>query len=468
MAAILQNVVDKADLLGNEFSTVEDISKKLLSNLKSIGSESYEQLDIQEEINKANDKSSRLLEDKQDLAKKLTSLIRERGRAERAVDSGAAKRLEERLTAQINAIKTNNTHQTATLKQLDEIKELEQKIDELKKVQSDRASGIYQTQQDYLENKIKEVKEAESNLDAQREVLDSLRAQQEVLDRANETAKELGINVKNMADELSAPFERTLDFINNIPGGTFLRKAFGVDKVMEDVSSSITSQFTKSLAETGSVGASSFAALSTGAGTFMATLGPILLILLAIAAAAYLVKMALDIDKEISETAKSMGQTKHEALEAHEQFASIAIDTQIIGANIEALTEANKELNAVLGTNVTASKRMLEAQVLLTKQYGLTGEEAADFQVTSASTGKTVDQNLATIQAMVEGYNTMTGDSQNFKEITKDIAKTSKATLASYHGDVKALTLAAIQAKKMGMSLEDTQAVADKLLRVVE
>jgi hypothetical protein len=67
---------------------------------------------------------------------------------------------------------------------------------------------------------------------------------------------------------------------------------------------------------------------------------------------------------------------------------------------------------------------------------------------------------------MVEGYNTMTGDSLNFKEISKDIAKTSKATLASYKGNVKALTLAAIQAKKMGMSLEDTQHVADNLLDI--
>lgn len=264
------------------------------------------------------------------------------------------------------------------------------------------------------------------------------------------------VNQKKAAEEAIRGYDAQIDRLNGVESA-----AGGVTDVVGDIGPAAME------------GAEGAAAIEGGlmsaipaAGGLMATLGPILPILIAIAAAAYLVKMALDIDKEISETAKSMGQTKHEALEAHEQFASIAADTQIIGANIEALTEANKELNAVLGTNVTASKRMLEAQVLLTKQYGLTGEEAADFQVTSASTGKTVEQNLATVEAMVEGYNTMTGDSLNFKEITKDIAKTSKATLASYHGDVKALTLAAIQAKKLGMSLEDTQAVADKLLDI--
>ena len=54
----------------------------------------------------------------------------------------------------------------------------------------------------------------------------------------------------------------------------------------------------------------------------------------------------------------------------------------------------------------------------------------------------------------------------NFKAISKDIAKVSKSTLASYKGDVKALTLAAIQAKKIGMSLEDAHGVSEKLLDV--
>jgi hypothetical protein len=219
-----------------------------------------------------------------------------------------------------------------------------------------------------------------------------------------------------------------------------------------------------------SVGAMGFAsamgAAAVAAWAAMSPMLPLIALAAALLATIMLIKKGLDVDEEISHLAKGMGQTKHEAEEAHHQFAEIAADTEIVGANIESITQANKDLNAILGTNVTASKEMLEAQVLLTKQYGLTGEEAAEFQAVSAGTGKTVNQNLATVQAMVEGYNTMTGDSLNFKEISKDIAKTSKATLASYKGNVKALTLAAIQAKKMGMSLEDTQHVADNLLDI--
>ena len=207
-------------------------------------------------------------------------------------------------------------------------------------------------------------------------------------------------------------------------------------------------------------------AATPAAGGLMAALGPILPIALAIGAAVMLFKKALEIDQEVTDLARNMGQTKHEAEETHHHMLDIAQDTKVIGANAHALTKANQELNAVLGTNVDASKEMLEAQVLLTKQYGMSGEEAAAFQTVSAGTNKSAYQQLAAVESMVEGYNTMTGDSVNFKEITKDIAKSSKATLASYKGDVKALTLAAVQAKKMGMSLEDAAHVSEKLLDV--
>ena len=219
-----------------------------------------------------------------------------------------------------------------------------------------------------------------------------------------------------------------------------------------------------------SVGAMGFAsamgAAAVAAAAALAPMLPLIALAASLLATIGFIKKGLELDQEISDLAKGMGQTKHEAEEAHHQFLEIAKTTSVIGANDEAIAAANQDLNAILGTNVTASREMLEAQVLLTKQYGLTGAEAAEFQAVSAGTGKTVEQNLLMVESMVEGYNTMTGDSVNFKEISKDIAKTSKATLASYKGNVKALTMAAIQAKKMGMSLEDTQQVADKLLDI--
>jgi hypothetical protein len=96
----------------------------------------------------------------------------------------------------------------------------------------------------------------------------------------------------------------------------------------------------------------------------------------------------------------------------------------------------------------------------------MTSEEASNLQSMSAGMGQTASQTLATTQEMTNAYNELTGDHLNAKEIAHDIAKIERGTLASYKGDIKALTMAAIQSKKIGMNMKETQAVADKLLDI--
>ena len=209
-------------------------------------------------------------------------------------------------------------------------------------------------------------------------------------------------------------------------------------------------------------------AAATSAAGASAAMGPLLPVALAIAAAVMLIKKAFEIDAEITQFAKQMGVSKEEAFETHHHLEDVAMDTKVIGANLHTMTAASVDLNKALGTSRQISKEMLESQVLLTKQYGMTGEQAADFQQMSAGMGKTAPQMTQEIQRTASMYNKMTGDSVNFKDITADIAKTSRATTASYKGNVAALTKAAIQAKKIGMSLEDTAQVSSNLLSIEE
>jgi hypothetical protein len=299
---------------------------------------------------------------------------------------------------------------------------------------------------------------------------------------------------QEFGEKYAESFEQSLEWVDDIDGaikkipivGDFLSKAIGVDgfkeklvdKFKEGFDSSAESADELANSVGGAIDATEGAASGAeaigggmkssipGALGLNAAMGPILLVALAIAAAVEMIKTALEVDQEVTDMAKGFGMTKEQAMGVHHEVLEISKETKVVGANTEALTEAYKELTAVTGQTNVATKSMLETQVLLTKQYGLTGEEAAAFQSTSAGVGQTAQQQLATVQQMVEGYNTMTGDSMNFKEISKDIAKVSKSTLASYKGDVKALTLAAIQAKKMGMSLEDAHGVSEKLLDV--
>jgi len=210
-------------------------------------------------------------------------------------------------------------------------------------------------------------------------------------------------------------------------------------------------------------GASMWAAAAASAAA-LAPMLPLIAAAAAVLALVALIKKGIEVDEEITNFAKKMGVTKEEAFKTHHHLLDIAQDTKVIGANQKTMEEASINLNNILGTNVEVSKDMLETNVLLTKQFDMTSEAAAEFQVTSAGLGQTGIQLAENIKETAAQYDAMTGDSTNFLDIQKRIAKTSKSTLANYHGNVKALTLATIQAKKLGMTLDETAGVSSNLL----
>jgi hypothetical protein len=306
------------------------------------------------------------------------------------------------------------------------------------------------------------LKDEKVSLETQKKQNELLKARKELGEKYGDTFKDsLGI-ISDIDDQ-----------IKKIPiVGDFLSKAIGIDGLQDNLVKKFeagwaeTSEGAKETAESVGEMPGGVDEASKATKGFSMGMGAVLGIAMAVGAVVALFKAGLELDQEVTDLAKGLGVSHHEAHEIHHEMLNIAATTKVVGANAHALHEAYMQLSEVTGQSVINNTKMLETQVLLTKQYGMAGDEAAAFQTMSAGTGKTTEQQLGTIQKMTEEYNAMTGDSMNFKAITKDIAKVSKATLASYKGDVKALTLAAIQAKKMGMSLEDAASVSEKLLDV--
>jgi len=314
------------------------------------------------------------------------------------------------------------------------------------------------------------LKARERELDIQEAILDTnsdLYKQIQNIKRVDDARQKL-------AEKYSGEIQKQLGFLDSIDDaikdipvvGGMLSKALGADKLKEELGSKLASTLSKKLVP----GMGSIATGAEGAAMGMegalAAAGPLLPIVVALGAAVMLFKRGLEVNQELVDMQRSFGLSAEAAHDLHHSVQELASQTKIVGANTETLMESYHELVGLTGQNVVANKQLLETQVLLKKQYGMTGDEAAAFQSTAISNGKTTEQNLITVKQMTESYNEMTGDSLNFKEITKDIAKVSKTTLATYKGDIKALTMAAIQAKKIGMTLEDTQSVAKSLLSI--
>lgn len=176
------------------------------------------------------------------------------------------------------------------------------------------------------------------------------------------------------------------------------------------------------------------------------------------------VHRALHLNEEIVEMRRNFGLSAEEAHNMHSEIESATISSKILGATHKDYAAAVNTLADSYGTAVASNTKLLDSQVLLTKHIGLTNAEAMDFNNISMASGTTAQENLAHIRDTVTTYNQLTGDSMDVRSVQRDIAKTSLKTLATYRGNVKELARAVIQAKRLGMSVDDVAKSTDSLL----
>jgi hypothetical protein len=185
-----------------------------------------------------------------------------------------------------------------------------------------------------------------------------------------------------------------------------------------------------------------------------------------VAAIAMGVKRAFEMNQELTDMQRTIGLNAEEAHDVHHALQDATISSTVLGATSHDTAAAFESLRDSFGTTVALNSKLLNSQVLLTKQVGMTAEQSANFQDISAGTGKSVEENLGSVQVMTDEYNKQMNASESFRDIQKEVANVSKSTFASYKGNTKALAAAVIQAKKLGMTLEDTKTISSSLLQI--
>jgi hypothetical protein len=305
--------------------------------------------------------------------------------------------------------------------------------------------------------------------------------------------------LNKLQEKYKEPIESSLGFLKDISStieeipivGGFLNKALGLDTLQETVSEHLSEVFTNTLnpaaakqaeeaqnaldAYQGQIDslngvsdsteeiANNTEAAAGGVKNMLKSLGPAIGLALALGAAVALFKKALDVDQEVTDMARGFGISREEATEIHEELVGVAKTTKVIGANSEALSAAFSEVANEMGSIKMVSKEMAETQVLLTKQYGLAGEDAAKFQKMANLSGRTAEQNVVAIQGITEK---MTGGMMNYKAVMKDVASTSKAVQATFKGNIGQLTKAVVTARQFGKTLDEVKSITDGLLDI--
>ena len=205
---------------------------------------------------------------------------------------------------------------------------------------------------------------------------------------------------------------------------------------------------------------------AAGALSMSAALGMMIPIALAIAAAFELIKFAVDINKQTTELARNLGKSNKEARVLRKEMSDISVSSDNALMSIKNQTAAMEALATEAGTNKIISKDLIENQVVLTNNLGLTAEAAAKLNTTFVSMGKSVGGATDEIMETVVQTEKATGASINMKEVLTEISSVSAEVRGSFQGNVKALTLQVIKAKALGLTLDKIAEIGKQSLEI--
>jgi hypothetical protein len=173
---------------------------------------------------------------------------------------------------------------------------------------------------------------------------------------------------------------------------------------------------------------------------------------------------ALRLNQISVDIGKNLGYSADQADRVANDFKKIATDAENTNITLKNLGEAANELNTATGFVAEYSADALETQIMLTKQFGLTGEEAAGVYRLSILTGKSSKAvNDAMVGAFVATRNQLKVGVP-FKATIVEAAKVSGRLAANLQNNPEAIVKAVVATKALGSSLEQASKQGEALL----
>ena len=178
----------------------------------------------------------------------------------------------------------------------------------------------------------------------------------------------------------------------------------------------------------------------------------------------FFLNAGLKADKQITDLAKSLGIGKDQASGLRENFVKYAASTGDAFITTDKLMEAQGELTNELGIAAQYSGKQTEDFTRLTKLMGLSASEAGKLARLSVVTGTSIEDTTKSIikgSAASQRSNKISIDQRT---ILKDVANLSEGILVKFQGNPEALGAAVVQAKALGLNLEEVDKIGESLL----
>jgi hypothetical protein len=178
----------------------------------------------------------------------------------------------------------------------------------------------------------------------------------------------------------------------------------------------------------------------------------------------FFLNAAINANKESVNLSKNLGYGAANADRVRGNFSSIERSSGNLNVNTKNLSEAFNELSTTTGFVTEYSADALTTQIKLTKQLGLSGDEAAGVYKFSVLTGQSSE---STYKSMLKGY-VATRNSLNvgvpFKAAMAEAAKVSGQLASNLGNNPETIIKAVVATRALGTSLEQAKSQGESLL----
>lgn len=266
----------------------------------------------------------------------------------------------------------------------------------------------------------------------------------------------LSREIKNR-EKIEGVLSGTDAILNGISKIPILGDAIGADKVLKDMNDAAED------------GGDSLTVMGAGLKSMGKNIGswfmsPLSSITLLVKGFQELLKLGFQFDAQTTQLSKSMGVSKEAAGIMRDRMAEIQETSDNVYMTVKNQVEAQFQLADALGVTMGITEKMKEDQVTMTKNMGLSAEEAGNLQKIMQSSGKDLDYMQTTVVKESMALFKQKGIRLDNKKIMQDMAKASGDLRRQYQDNPKLLAQAVVQAQQLGIEMSKAASMAEGLL----
>jgi len=173
---------------------------------------------------------------------------------------------------------------------------------------------------------------------------------------------------------------------------------------------------------------------------------------------------ALTLDKQTVDISKNMSLSYEGAEVMRSKMVEIRNISGDMYLSVSNQIEAQNQLNSALGTASVFSKEMVQGQIDMTKKIGLQVEDAEKLSLLFAVNNQSQDEGTLAIAKQVTSLYKQKGIALDLRKTMADVAKVNGQLRIQYGNNTDQIAKAVVLSKSLGMSIEQSNTAAKKLL----